>query len=109
MKFLRIIVKLIIVILLLLSLSNQYYKFYDSMRIIVCIGFFYLVFAAIKNDQPIGSVLSLGCAILFNPVAPIVFSYKVWSWINTLIAISVAIWFISDLINYFRNREMHLD
>jgi hypothetical protein len=73
-------------LLLLASLDEWPYGFYQLMRIVFCTSAAYLVTQAAKRDQVVFFWVMLGTALLFNPVFPVHMSRSDWQPIDLLAA-----------------------
>ena len=91
------IVKLLISVLLFGCLLNMPYGYFQFIRIVACIGFFWLAYQELENNKKIIGLVTICCGILFNPVFKIYFKRTLWNKIDVIIATSLIVWIIIDI------------
>jgi hypothetical protein len=99
------IIKATIAILLLGCLLKMPYGYYQFIRIASCAGFAYLAYVEFKEERIITGLLSLSCAILFNPIFKIYLKRPTWQNIDVIIAILLAIWIVTDLVYLYNGKR----
>ena len=100
----KIVIKLIIAVLLLGCLAKMPYGYYQFIRIATCIGLGWLAFEKFKGKINIVGLLCLGAAILLNPIFKIYLGRKLWNEVDLILAISLIVWVVADLIVKRKNR-----
>lgn len=93
----------VIVLLLFGCLLPMPYWYYQLIRVVCCIGFWWL-YSFSKDEKRVYLMAScIICIILFNPIIPIRFERNVWQIIDVSVAGLLLIWLtvvIRDLIKH---------
>lgn len=92
------VIKIIIAALLLGCLLKVPYGYFQFIRIVSCIGFCWLAYAEFEKNKAGTGILSIGCAILLNPIIKIHFNRTIWNNIDIAIASGLILWVIVDLV-----------
>lgn len=79
-------VKILLLILLLFSLLDNPYWYYQLVRIFATIGFSYTAYSYYKNKIKILPLVFVLAAILFNPIIKISFDRDAWTVIDIVFA-----------------------
>ncbi len=99
----KMIVKILISILLLGCLAKMPYGYFQFVRVVSCVGFIWLA-----NEYKDKMYVLLGCvgaAILFNPLFKIHFTRKLWNPIDVIIAVSLILWVIIEIVPLKHERK----
>jgi|ERR1035437_984340 glucose-6-phosphate-specific signal transduction histidine kinase len=101
----KIIIKLVIAGLLLGCLLKMPYGYFQAVRLIGCALFIWLAYLEYKEKRIINSALSVGGALLLNPIFKIYFKRDLWNDIDLAIAIALGIWIIIDLVYLYNGKR----
>jgi len=101
----KIIIKLLLALLLFGCLLKMPYGYYQFVRLAAFAGFIAIAYVEYKENRIITVVLSVLCAILFNPIVKIYLKKDTWQLIDESIAIGLTAWIVIDLIIYLLNKR----
>lgn len=100
----KIMIKSLLAILLFVCLLKTPYGYYQFVRIAGFSGFAYLAYNEFTKSRSITGLLCTASAILFNPVFKIYFKRDVWNTIDAILAVSLLIWVVIEVI-YLHNEN----
>ena len=101
----KIIIKVILVSLLIGCLASMPYGYYQLVRIASFVGFIWLAYLY-GEKLYILSILSIGLAILFNPIYLIRFKKNLWHNIDLWVAVFLVILTLIELVILYRGKRM---
>lgn len=100
-NYFKIIIKIIIAGLLLGCLGDMPYGYFQIVRLISCALFCWLAYIEYQEKRIVTTAVSIGLALLLNPIAKVHFKRQIWNNIDLIIAIALVIWIVVDLIQMY--------
>ncbi len=94
--------KISLAILLILCLANMPYGYYQFVRIAGLVGFLFLAYDAIKNNNSVELIFYIVMAILFQPIYKITFDREIWNIIDLSVGFLL-------LISVLKPKRIHKD
>lgn len=90
--------KIVLVVLLIGCLFKMPYTYYTLVRIAMCIGCWWIIYDWWVEKHPYFKTLLMSTIILFNPLLPIHLSRLTWSVIDIIIALTLLLSVINDIM-----------
>ena len=88
---------LIIAMLLLLCITSMPYEYYELVRYLTTILFFWMAFKAYRTKNENLTFVYVAIAILFQPFFKITLSKVIWNVIDVIVAALLIILYVKDI------------
>jgi hypothetical protein len=95
------VIKVVLAILLLLSLLEMPYGFYQIVRLVAMIGFGILAYDANTNGKKNEVIFFVGLALLFQPFIKVALGREIWIIVDLI----VGVFLIASVFNDLRKSD----